>query len=58
MVGWGREGFYTDDTFEDGGSFGVVCGGGDDAGAIDEVDSAGEGDVLPDLDVSYTREVG
>lgn len=52
MVGWGREGFYTDDTFEDGGSFGVVCGGGDDAGAIDEVDSAGEGDVLPDLHAS------
>lgn len=50
MFGGGREGFDADDAFEDCGGLGVVfCGGGDDAGAVDEVDAAGECDVLPDL---------
>lgn len=49
MVGRCGKGFDADDTFEDGGGLGIMCGCRDDSGTVDEVDSTGQGDVLPDL---------
>lgn len=42
-----RQVFHTDDALEDGVGVGILGGDGDDAGTVDEVDSAHEGDVLP-----------
>lgn len=52
MFGWGGEGFYAHDAFEDGGGLGVFGRCGNDTGAVDEIDAFGEGDVLPDLGFS------
>lgn len=42
----------TNDSLEDLLRLGVTSGGGNDSGAVDEVDAAHEGDVLPDLGLS------
>ena len=50
MFGGSRKGFDAYHAFEDCGGVRVVTGGGgNDTGAVDEVDFAREGDVLPDL---------
>ena len=49
MVGRRREGFDTDNALENDRGLVVVRRGWNDTRAVDEVDTPGESDVLPDL---------
>ena len=55
VVRGGREVLDTHDTLEDLLALRVAGGRGHDSGAVDEVDAAHEGDVLPDLGLSGDR---
>jgi len=49
VLGGGGEVLDSNDSLEDGSGVGILGRDRDDSGAIDEVDSSHEGDVLPDL---------
>lgn len=55
VVGGGREMLDPDDSLENLLALRVACRGGDDSRAVDEVDAAHEGDVLPHLGLSRDR---
>jgi hypothetical protein len=46
-----RESFNSNDALQHNGSLVIVGGGWHDSGAVDKIDSFGEGDVFPDLAV-------